>query len=667
MATVSPDFQWPGNYLITGESGIDADILDSWKRSSVQHRLDRFRPHNPLVLTSSEIRQQLEPLDWLMSVAEPDIKALYGRIKDAGYVVMVADMTGTCVSMHRNPLMERELASGGLELGRIYAESVEGTCGIGLCIADHKPVVVHQRDHFLPVYEKLTCTSVPIDAPDGRMLAVLDVSALSSHEDKRSQLLVLQLARMAAESIENKLILADKRGSPVLVYLYESALVAHGASDAFFLMREDGYIEAASKAAIRLVPQLGIGGQRRIDDCLGINAQLLLRLYSRLNCGEAKIFPPGRDTPLFARVDLSSLRIVSMPDTSRSNGDAKPTDLSAGNSPLSELQNLAGDDTTYRQLVSRVPRVLRNDLPILVLGETGCGKEMFAHAFHRASDRRDKPFIAVDCSSLSETLIESELFGYKDGAFTGARKGGSRGKILEAQGGTLFLDEIGDMPLSMQSRLLRVIAQREVIPLGGTTPIPVYFKLICATHKNLSDMVAAGSFREDLFYRIYGAVFELPSLRERTDKALLIRKLLMRAIDLLNPRLEIAAGLIDQLCELPWPGNIRQLDHAIRYAVSVAEHTLAIKDFPAEICRCKADQELHGIQVNAQASDAIQVSTLPGSVHVTQEAQDLIQALEHNQWQIKATSQSLGISRATIYRRMERYGIVEPNKRPGNR
>lgn len=665
MAVKSPEFGWPGAHLVAGGSETDLRIHDSWERSATQHQLERFRPNNPHVLTSSEIRQQLEPLEWVQTVAEPDIAALYARVKDAGYVVMMADTMGSCVSMLRNPLMDRELASGGLELGRVYAESIEGTCGIGTCIADHKPVIIHRTDHFLAIHERLTCTAVPIDAPDGRMLAVLDVSALSSHEDKRSQLLVFQLAQMTAESIENKLILSGSYDHPILVYLYESALVAQGASDAFFLMREDGRIEAASKAAIRMIPELGeCLGQRRIDDCLGISAQQFLRFYSRLNCGEARLFPPGRSKPLFARVDLSSLRIISMPAANRSAAAKRPTDVKADNSPLSELQDLAGEDTNYQRLVATVPRVLRNDLPILVLGETGCGKEMFAHAFHRASDRRDKPFIAVDCSSLPESLIESELFGHKEGAFTGSRKGGARGKILEAQGGTLFLDEIGDMPLTMQSRLLRVIAQHEVIPLGGTTPIPVDFRLVCATYRDLPDMVAAGTFREDLFYRIYGAAFALPAFRDRTDKTALIRQLLLKAIDLCNPGLDIEAGLIDKLAELPWPGNIRQLDHAIRYAVSVAEGSLGVDDFPTGIGHDLHD--LYDIPKPALSIDAAAGRDFSTQGRAPREAGELIHALEQNQWKIKATALSLGISRATIYRRMERYGIVEPNKRPGN-
>ncbi len=649
------------------ESTIDSYILKSWRRSADQHHLDRYRPSNPLVLTPSELQQRRERLDRLLSISEPELLALYERIKDAGYVVMLADTAGVCLSLLRNSLMDRELASKGLELGRVYAEDVEGTCGIGTAIAEHRPVVIHHDEHFFAIHQRLSCTAVPIDAPDGSMAGVLDASALTSHEDKRSQLLVLQLVKMTAESIENKLILSTKRSAHSLIYLYESALVAQGVTNAFLVMREDGVIEGASKAAIRLVPELGDATIRRTTgDCLGISPALLRQLMSGRHGEAAKIFPPGRIAPLFARMDLSSRGIVSIRSASLVTGSDNVIDIDDSEAPLKDLQELAGEDVHYRRLVATLPRMLNNNLPILVQGETGCGKEMFAQAFHRASDRRNKPFVAIDCSSLSESLIESELFGYKDGAFTGARKGGSRGKIIEAHGGTLFLDEIGDMPLGMQSRLLRVIAQREVMPLGGTASIPVDFRLICATHRNLAEMVGAGAFREDLFYRIHGAVFALPSLRERTDKALLIRKQLAKAIEAIHPGLTIEDGLVERLAELPWPGNIRQLDHAIRYAVSVAEHSLGAMDFPAAIADALQFRQGKSC-ADTQPGNGVAAEALQMAEQLPSEARELVRALEQHKWQIKSTAQSLGISRATIYRRMDRYGIVEPNKRSGYR
>ncbi len=640
---------------------LDPYILDSWHRAVSEHRLDEGQPDRPQVLTAAEIRAQREPMDWLLRVAEQDIAALYGRVCDAGYVVMVSDTQGSCLSMIRNPLMDRELANGGLELGRIYAEAVEGTSGIGTCIVEHKPVVVHRTDHFLAVHKGVTCTAVPIDDPQGRLLAVLDVSALSSHEDKRSQLLALQLTKISAEAIENKLILSQRARDQFIVSLYAHGSPGAGIGDAFFLLREDGRIMSPTKAAVRLVPRLSQrDGGLSFEDCFGESPQRLLDSHLRRMNGGAVLRPPGSSHVLVAHVEGN----VPLHDfaVSASGGISRRqtiTDIDPDAHAVGEgLRELAGEDATCMRMLPLVSRVMKNDLPVLILGETGSGKEMFARSFHHASDRRTGPFVAVNCAALPETLIESELFGYRDGAFTGSKRGGSRGRILEAHGGTLFLDEIGDMPLSMQARLLRVIAQREVTPLGASAPVPADFRLLCATHQDLEQMVAAKQFREDLYYRINGAVFELPAFRQRTDRTFLIRRLIAQAARDRRADLQFDEQLIDELAALPWPGNIRQLANAIRFAVSVAPDTLTLEDFPPNVLRQRAPA-MRPVQFVPECG--LETDGTAGAVPAS-DAGELLAALQRSRWNIMACARDLGISRSTIYRRMARFGIVEPNK-----
>ena len=634
---------------------LDPYILDSWHRVVAEHRLDEGQPDRPHVLTAAEIRAQREPMEWLLRVAEPDIAALYGRVCDAGYVVMVSDTQGSCLSMIHNPLMDRELAKGGLELGRIYAEAIEGTSGIGTCIVEHKPVVVHRTDHFLAVHKGVTCTAVPIDDPQGRLLAVLDVSALSSHEDKRSQLLALQLTRISAEAIENKLILSQRGRDQFIVSLQAQGSPAAGIGDAFFLLREDGRIMSPTKAAMRLVPRLARrDSPLRFDDCFGESPQRLLDGRLRRMSSGVVLRPTGSTQVLVAHVDgalaapgFSPVKTGGL-SPRQAVTDVDPDAHAAGDG----LRELAGEDLTCLRMLPLVARVLRNDLPVLILGETGSGKEMFARAFHRASERRDGPFVAVNCAALPETLIESELFGYRDGAFTGSKRGGSRGRILEAHGGTLFLDEIGDMPLSMQARLLRVIAQREVTPLGASAPVPADFRLLCATHQDLEQMAAAKQFREDLYYRINGAVFELPAFRQRSDRTFLVRRLITEAARGRDDELQVDEQLIERLAALPWPGNIRQLANAIRFAVSVAGDVLNFEDFPPDVRRQRAPA--------TQAMQSLQ--QVPADSETAAGAAELLAALQRSRWNIMACARELGISRSTIYRRMSRFGIVEPNK-----
>ena len=192
------------------------------------------------------------------------------------------------------------------------------------------------------------------------------------------------------------------------------------------------------------------------------------------------------------------------------------------------LRQLQTGDAQMDTLVGKIRRVLNRDIPILILGETGTGKELLARAIHQDSERSRQPFVAVNCASIPDTLIEAELFGYEEGAFTGARRKGSVGKIVQASGGTLFLDEIGDMPVSLQAHLLRVLQERHVTPLGSTKSVAVDVAIICATHRNLRDMIAAQQFREDLYYRLNGLAVRLPALRERTDLMALVQRILDR-------------------------------------------------------------------------------------------------------------------------------------------
>ncbi|KAB0635961.1 sigma-54-dependent Fis family transcriptional regulator, partial [Burkholderia territorii] len=245
---------------------------------------------------------------------------------------------------------------------------------------------------------------------------------------------------------------------------------------------------------------------------------------------------------------------------------------------------LHSSDTRVAQQAELALRVASKRLPILVLGETGAGKEVFARAIHDAGARRARPFVAVNCGALPEALIESELFGYAAGAFTGARKHGARGKIALADGGTLFLDEIGDMPLALQTRLLRVLADGEVVPLGSDTPVRVDLDVICATHRDLAAMVADGTFREDLYYRLSGATFELPPLRERADVRDVIAAVFAEEAQATGHVLTLDPALAEQLAAYAWPGNVRQLRNVLRYACAVCDTArVTLRDLPADL------------------------------------------------------------------------------------
>jgi transcriptional regulator of acetoin/glycerol metabolism len=314
---------------------------------------------------------------------------------------------------------------------------------------------------------------------------------------------------------------------------------------------------------------------------------------------------------------------------------------------VQSLYDLQCGDTRMRRNAERAVKLIEKDIPFILLGETGTGKDMFAKAVHKASSRRDKPFVAVNCASIPETLIESELFGYRPGAFTGASREGSRGKIVQADGGTLFLDEIGDMPIQLQARLLRVLEEREVIPLGGDTAVKVDIQLISATHRDLKQQVDDGGFRQDLYYRIYGISLSMPPLRDREDRLELIRRL----IDLeagAEGLIDIEPEALEVLDAYEWPGNIRQLRNVLRLLIGLCEENLIrLEDVPEEL-------------FVGESSDGESASSRPTDPLAVAERDAILRELEAAHWNVTRVASKLTLSRNTLYRKMKRYGIKPP-------
>jgi transcriptional regulator of acetoin/glycerol metabolism len=296
-------------------------------------------------------------------------------------------------------------------------------------------------------------------------------------------------------------------------------------------------------------------------------------------------------------------------------------------------------------------------VPILLQGATGTGKEAFAKALHHSGLWSDKAFVTVNCAAIPESLIESELFGYTRGAFTGAVKEGRVGKILQSNGGTLFLDEIGDMPLMLQTRLLRVIEEREVVPLGSDQAIPVTLHVISATHRDIRQMIQDGEFREDLYYRLNGITLHLPLLRDRGDKADLIRTLLQEE-NSDQESIEIAEDAFHKLLDYSWPGNIRQLRNALRTASALCrDGIIRLSNLPQEILHTDMRTIAPaGAAGNAEVPAA--TMNLPSAALRDAECAALLRELERMHWNISRTAQALGISRNTLYRKIHKHNIV---------
>jgi transcriptional regulator of acetoin/glycerol metabolism len=336
------------------------------------------------------------------------------------------------------------------------------------------------------------------------------------------------------------------------------------------------------------------------------------------------------------------------------------------------IDDLCGTDARMRELLARGKRFVERGLPVLILGETGTGKEFLARALHEYSERRTQAFVAINTASLPEHLVESELFGYQRGAFSGALPGGMKGKLQQADGGTLFLDEIGDMPYALQTRLLRVLSEREITPLGASHAVPVDVQLICATHQDLASAVAQGTFREDLYYRIAVGVLTLPTLRERDDKPELIARMLCDEWPGLRPDQaldRVAPDALSCLLMHAWPGNLRQLRAALRYACAVMSGPmLCAHDLPPELVtasqvhstRRDSPMEMHAHEVSDATACTSRASAVEMHVQTTRhdsERERILQALAQHRWNISAAARTLGFCRASLYRKLKQLSI----------
>ena len=317
------------------------------------------------------------------------------------------------------------------------------------------------------------------------------------------------------------------------------------------------------------------------------------------------------------------------------------------------MDKLNTGDPALALAIDRGRRVLGKAIPLLLSGESGVGKELFACALHAVGPRRDKPFVAVNCAALPENLIEAELFGYAAGAFTGASRDGRPGRLREADGGTLFLDEIGDMPLTLQGRLLRVLQEREVSPLGGGKPQAVDFSLICATHRRLKDEVAAGRFRADLYYRLNGLTLALPALRERTDFVTLTRRLLAE----LSPDLLVglASDVAGAMAAFHWPGNLRQLANALRTAIALLdadEDTIDWRHLPEDLLEELSGQPSENQWRSAAAtSHEAPETTLTDNLSLISRV-TIERSIANAKGNLSEAARRLGISRNTLYRKL---------------
>ena len=658
---VLSSLEHPPGAAATREDAAGEDWLtESWQRSMQRWRLDPAGSSYRRVLGAAELREAAERIGVLVHLARPHVDALDRHIAPASYCILLADGGGVTLDFRQRGDTDNRFKRAGVRPGVCWAEESEGTNGVGTAIQNRAAVLVHKTDHFRVDNIPLSCSAAPVFGLDDELLAVLDASTLYSPYQRDSQQLVFNLVQEKALLIENAFADYQLREHWRLSFCAGSTSLG-GACELLMAFDDSGRIVAANRPARRLLERLSPNGPASLGTLFDVSPeQLMAQAHAA----------PGLAVPLrvcgTGELMHGLLRAPQRAaDAHARRSDAVPAPAPAA--PGRGFAHLATGDNALAPLVQRALRIVNRDMPIMLLGETGTGKEAFAQALHTASLRGSQPFVALNCAAIPDTLIEAELFGYRDGAFTGARARGARGKVMQADGGTLFLDEIGDMPLALQSRLLRVLSEGEVTPLGAEEPVAVRLAVICATHQDLPTLVAQGRFREDLYYRLAGACFRLPPLRERSDRAELIRLLLRDEARAAGRRSApgLAPEALQRLLQHPWPGNIRQLRLALRYALAVAEgEFIQPGDFADELWATSTPTPASPVVALAPVAAPLPAPAAPNASEATAggERERIEQALRRLRWNASAAALALGLSRSTLYRRMRSLGIVAPHR-----
>jgi transcriptional regulator of acetoin/glycerol metabolism len=610
---------------------------------------------------SHSVAALLDENHFLYQHAAPVMETLYEQIANTHSMVLLTTRSGTILHSLGDADFLEKASQVALAPGVDWSEKSKGTNAIGTALAEGQPIVVHGNQHFLHANQFLTCSCTPILDPHGDVIGALDVTGdyRSYHQH------TMALARMSAQLIENHMF-ADVFPTEVRIHFHARPEFIGTIVEGIAVFTTDGRFLSANRSA-----QFQFG--------MSINALRAHTFSSLFGVGISQFFDHARTANgQFFRLCLhdgvsvcckSELKF-SRATSSLSHIDADSHQPSPAYKkrkeekiPLSSLRYLDTGDPQVSAVIQKLRIIQGRDIPIMILGETGTGKDLLAQAIHNDSTRSHKNFVSVNCASIPENLIESELFGYEEGAFTGAKRKGSTGKILFANEGTLFLDEIGDMPLHLQARLLRVLQERKVNPLGSGREVEVDITVICATNKNLKDMIANGTFREDLYYRLNGLVVKLPALRERKDLEVVAKKILASVCPS-EKRIGISPEVMDLFHRYAWPGNFRQLYNLLRTSVVMAECAGDIQlahlpdDFLSEIQLLPPTQAAVEAPTNSPLNHQVQPDTpsfeMPSkqAFNLENVAIDAIaQALRSSKGNVSAAAKLLGVSRNTIYRK----------------
>ncbi|MBU2518784.1 MAG: sigma-54-dependent Fis family transcriptional regulator [Proteobacteria bacterium] len=634
-------------FALTGKadrSAVRQQVAESWERCFRRG----LRPNAPKVsvkLSPAQLARIHRANADFIQAALPFMRFLQSAVRGTGFILVLTNAEGVVLEVFGDEDILRMARDNNYVAGSSRAEEEVGTNSIGLCLIQKEPVQVTGPEHYNQRHHDWTCSSAPVFSPEGNLLGAITLSGKSSSAHRHTLGMVIS----AAEAIENKLKQrkADKEKSS-----YETLLesLLGSISEAVIAVNHKGVVTHANQKACRMA---GLSCQKMmgqsIDKVFPGQPLLMEMALNGKEHGNVEVGvdgPQGRNyfilRPFLIREDEKHWGFfLVMSERSRFFNEVRKV---SGHNARFTFEDIKGQAPEFLRQIKLANIAAGADSRVLIMGETGTGKELFAQAIHNASARSQGPFVAINCAAIPRELIESEILGYKEGAFTGARKGGQVGKLELADGGTVFLDEVGEMPLDAQTKFLRVLQDGMITRLGDNRPMKVDVRVIAATNEDLVDRVASKGFRQDLYFRLSVVELNIPPLRGRLDDLpLLVEHVLGRVSYKLGARqLSIAPEAMEVLRRYQWPGNVRELGNILEMAAIVCDgREIEVEHLPQRIFR-------PGLAT--QVTEAVQPMK-------QMETEVLKNALAECGGNVAQVSRELGLSRSTIYRRIKELGI----------
>ena len=597
---------------------IRPQVRDSWQRC-LDAGLDPVSPPDVPPISTSDLTDLREQQADLYAIAKMEVRNLYSQIAGSNFMVAFATPSAIILETVADSSFLRLARRARIIPGSLWQETARGTNALGCVSFTQAASVVHASEHFFGDNCTLTCVASPVFDHNDRLIGVVDASS----DCHARQVHTVALIRMAALHIEAE-IFRHTLSRHLIFQFHNRQEFVHTLEAGLIALDWEGNLVAASRQARFFLQDLAVSPGQPLEAVFRKSFDRFLAETAATGSGQLTDHKGSTYNVLLSNLPCSPVTI-------------RGAYLEKKRRQVSVQPAFVCDDPRVLDAIRIVEEAIPWKIPIFIRGETGCGKELLARHVHAVSGRKGK-FVAVNCTALPETLIESEFFGYRDGAFTGSRRGGARGLIRDADQGTLFLDEIGDMPVTLQARLLRFLDQGTVRALGCSTEEKVDVQILAATNCAIEEAVELKRFRTDLLYRIRGVEVTLPPLRQRTDFVQIVKTLLHA----LAPDCSVSDEAIAVLKQHRWPGNFRELKYSLVRMLIAAKSSLLLPS--------------HALSVLSTFATPRETSNPAKSNLKESQGNLIIETYQRCHGNVVHTARELSVSRNTVYRELRRSG-----------